>query len=51
MNILQINASSRRDGANSTRVANNIVEGLAMGPDAAAKGFAQAQADLDAALA
>jgi FMN-dependent NADH-azoreductase len=26
-------------------------EGLAMGPDAAAKGFAQAEADLDAALA
>ena len=28
MNILQINASSRREGANSTRVANGIVEAL-----------------------
>ena len=28
MNILQINASARREGANSTRVANSIVERL-----------------------
>ena len=35
MNILQINASSRREGANSTRVANSIVDGLkARHPDA-----------------
>lgn len=35
MNILQINASSRREGANSTRVANSIVDSLkARHPDA-----------------
>ncbi len=28
MNILQINASARREGANSTKVANNVVERL-----------------------
>ncbi len=35
MNILQINASSRREGANSTRIANSIVDALkARHPDA-----------------
>ena len=28
MNILQINASARREGANSTKVANSVVERL-----------------------
>ncbi|MDP3925139.1 MAG: NAD(P)H-dependent oxidoreductase, partial [Hydrogenophaga sp.] len=28
MNILQINASARREGANSTQVANRVVERL-----------------------
>jgi FMN-dependent NADH-azoreductase len=94
MNILQINASARREGAHSTRIANEIVrrlrasdpearlvvrdlasqphprldeaalialglneisfiyaEGLNMGPDSAARGFAQAEADLEAAFA
>ncbi|BAL95284.1 FMN-dependent NADH-azoreductase [Rubrivivax gelatinosus] len=35
MKILQINASARREGANSTRVANDVVAGLrAANPDA-----------------
>lgn len=35
MNILQINASARRDGANSTRLANAVVDRLkAVNPDA-----------------
>ena len=35
MNILQINASARRDGANSTRLANAVVDRLrAVDPDA-----------------
>ncbi|MDP2166648.1 MAG: NAD(P)H-dependent oxidoreductase, partial [Hydrogenophaga sp.] len=36
MNILQINASARREGANSTKVANSVVERLkAANPGAA----------------
>ncbi|MEN9475900.1 MAG: FMN-dependent NADH-azoreductase [Pseudomonadota bacterium] len=65
MKILQINASARREGANSTKVANRVTErlqaahpgatvtlrDLAANPVPAAKGFAQAEADLEAALA
>ncbi|WP_442762056.1 NAD(P)H-dependent oxidoreductase [Malikia spinosa] len=65
MKILQINASARREGANSTKVANRVTErlqaanpgaavtlrDLAANPVPAAKGFAQAEADLEATLA
>ena len=53
MNLLQIKASARREGAHSTRIANALVyaEGLNRGPEAMPQGLAEAEAEMAAILA